>query len=761
MQGAPRSGPLRGAARPADVACLLILGVAALWWVFDAGARMGRGMPSYDIYGAHYPNMLHALRALREGHGLLWNPFQNCGQPFLPSTLVGLFFPANALFLVLSPEAAYLVTAGVHLLLGGAGMYVLCRSYGLGPAAAFAGAITFQLGSNVLSLMRWLPTNIAGPYVLTPWALFCGERLIRAPTGRTAVGLAIVLALQALGGYPQLVLFTCMLLGLRLVWTIALREAPRPVRTVALVVCAVVASFVLAGVQWLPAMEFARDSVRGAGLTPKEIRPASAMGWTKFRELVRTRNTMFGTVFTAVGAVLGLLGLALPRHRRTVCFYLLAGALFLALMFDNFLFALYLASPVGHAFREPVRFIWLVGVCVAVLTAFGVEAVRDRASRASGTHRAPFAGLALLGTAGFVGLAGAWPQPVELRLGLAALLTVAAAAFVQPRPWIPGTLAVLVAVLVAANIVLQTWSIVGYFDGRSLFYGQQPVWSWLAERMTLQDRMYQFGKHPDYALMQKSPTIFGLRSITDYEPQASRRLAGIEVMLLTNAPLGSISQYYFRGNPVPGNRPLLDLLATRWLVADTRRQDLPPAMRSTMRLAFAHGTVRVYENPRAVPRAQWVPAARVVTDPELLLRALAHGAVDPRRQVLLESPPADGFLGRDGPASGEVRMVSDRSEVVTIEVQAPTDGFLVLTDQDYPGWSATVNGTRVPIHRANYAFRAVRVPAGASTVVFSYRPWSVRLGAALSVVSLLAVTVYLVATGVTPAAARRARSEPA
>ena len=54
------------------------------------------------------------------------------------------------------------------------------------------------------------------------------------------------------------------------------------------------------------------------------------------------------------------------------------------------------------------------------------------------------------------------------------------------------------------------------------------------------------------------------------------------------------------------------------------------------------------------------------------------------------------------------------------------------------GWSAKVNGREEPIQRADYAYRAVPVPAGRSTVEMHYRTPGLRLGLAVSLVGLLA-----------------------
>ena len=57
----------------------------------------------------------------------------------------------------------------------------------------------------------------------------------------------------------------------------------------------------------------------------------------------------------------------------------------------------------------------------------------------------------------------------------------------------------------------------------------------------------------------------------------------------------------------------------------------------------------------------------------------------------------------------------------------------MLRDTCYPGWVAQVDGQPAAIDCVDTLFRAVHVPAGEHTIVFSYAPQSVNVGAMVSV----------------------------
>jgi hypothetical protein len=152
--------------------------------------------------------------------------------------------------------------------------------------------------------------------------------------------------------------------------------------------------------------------------------------------------------------------------------------------------------------------------------------------------------------------------------------------------------------------------------------------------------------------------------------------------------------------------------------------------------------VTVYRNDAAPGRAWIVFQAKVVSDS---IAALADPSFDPRQVVQISTRSVPSPISRreaDG-APGIIQSLRDSPNAVTIHAESKSGGFLVLADTFYPGWQATLDGTPVEILRANHAFRAVVFPPGEHIVMFRYAPLSFRMGGAISLLSLIAVTVGL------------------
>ena len=78
------------------------------------------------------------------------------------------------------------------------------------------------------------------------------------------------------------------------------------------------------------------------------------------------------------------------------------------------------------------------------------------------------------------------------------------------------------------------------------------------------------------------------------------------------------------------------------------------------------------------------------------------------------------------------QMTASDGDTETVKVDAARASFLVLSEADYPGWQASVDGTAAPIYRTNGIVRGVFVPAGQHTVRFWFVPPGLAQGQALS-----------------------------
>ena len=72
-----------------------------------------------------------------------------------------------------------------------------------------------------------------------------------------------------------------------------------------------------------------------------------------------------------------------------------------------------------------------------------------------------------------------------------------------------------------------------------------------------------------------------------------------------------------------------------------------------------------------------------------------------------------------------------------IEVVATGPGRLVLSEVAYPGWRVEVNGVPAALETAYGLLRAVDLPAGPQTVVFTFRPLSMYAGLTLTLIGVL------------------------
>ena len=145
------------------------------------------------------------------------------------------------------------------------------------------------------------------------------------------------------------------------------------------------------------------------------------------------------------------------------------------------------------------------------------------------------------------------------------------------------------------------------------------------------------------------------------------------------------------------------------------------------------GDVKIYDNLDVLSRTflvyDWFSRPAIGSS----LEAMGAPGFDPGQvAVILDSDRQQ----REGEGDGQATIIEYESERVVIHVAGDAEALLILTDANYPGWQATIDGQPTPIYQTDVLFRGVIVPPGNHEVEFVFQPSTFWIGLAVTVAGL-------------------------
>lgn len=99
-----------------------------------------------------------------------------------------------------------------------------------------------------------------------------------------------------------------------------------------------------------------------------------------------------------------------------------------------------------------------------------------------------------------------------------------------------------------------------------------------------------------------------------------------------------------------------------------------------------------------------------------------HDRDDYRRFRVARAEDVAAMMSAPPVSPVDAKLIGYSPTLLDIQVTAPTDGWLLVTDRWAPGWQAEINGRVASLHPADFVFRAVHLEAGTSRIVFCFRP---------------------------------------
>ena len=762
------------------------LGLAVL--IFAAFPQVLLGLQTFvvrDFGFFAFPLAHYQRECFWHGQLPLWNPYNNCGVPFLAQWNTMPLYPPALIYLLLPLEWSLSFFSLVHLFWAGLGMYCLAHRWtGNRLAAAVAGLI-FAFNGLSLNLLMW-PSHIATLNWM-PWVVLTVERAWEEG-GRKLVLAALVGALQMLAGGPETILFTWLILlalWASRMWrvfrpaSVLQAESPAPpgpsssfaaLWRFPLVVVLVAA---LAAVQLLPFLDLAAHSQRDPGFADARW-SMPAWGWMNFLVPMVYGSVWNKTVFFQYnqawtssyylgvgGLLLALLGVWVAPQRRRTWLLAAAGALGLALALGDQVgpvrWLRHLVPQLG-LMTYPVKFVTVAVFAAPLLAAFGLARLQtlEAGQRREVQKRLVFLTALLLALIAGI-LLWAWRFPLQgddvpatLRNGLGRAGFLAAAAAVlfalgadwggraSASPTSPEStggrrsrgrsagLRPFVPVLLLLVLWLDVWT-------------HEPP-----QNPSVPPWIYAPGLARAKLAMKPQPELGGSRAMVS--PAAEVRfnqfiMSDLKDNFLVKR-LGCFADCNLLDG-VPKVNGFFSLYPAQ--IGELTSVLYGSTNASFPRLADFMGVSQI-TSPRDMtewlPRDSFLPLATAGQRPVFLddtnaLRALIAPDFDSRKVVFLP-PEMQASVSVTNETSA--RVVSQRftPERVDLEVEAAAPSLVVLAQTWYHQWRACVDGAPARLLRANYAFQAVQVPAGRHQVKLVYEDTKLLAGAVVSGLGLLA-----------------------
>lgn len=760
--------------RRAWVVALAIFAVAALTlcWPMLTGKFLAG--PDSDQYLAGYSFRAFAAHYFRE-HGAIpqWNPYLFGGLPFVAAAHGDIFYPTAMLRWILPTDLAMNLGFAFHIVLAGFGMYALLRTLRLGWAAAVTGGLAYELTGIVISLVHpghdgKLFVSALAPLLFAAIVIAVRDRRF---AGYGSIALTTGLALQ---GHPQAAQY---LISAAAIWGgfwLFSSEGPKGTQRIAVIgwtALAVMLGVGLYAIYALPMIEYVPFSPRAEGgfntgwehAISYSLRPEELLGTMLPQVYGQMNPTYFGRNFGrlhseylgAAMLVLAVLGIG-GKDRKTARFGLgTVGIFFLLISLGGAtpVFRIwYELVPMSNRLRAPGQAFFLVAMALAFFAALGAERLfraDGSTARRLGISAAVIAAIGLLAAIG--GMQGvseaiargtgvpdfmqrAVSNAPELRAdGFRLLLVTALGAAILFGVLRRKLVGVAAFGLVLFFVLADDW-IVGrrFFEfspPASVTYGDDPVTTRIRET-PLPYRVWapagatygQLGPYPRSWLMAREiPQLFGYH--------------GNEVRYFDEL-LGGKESWEHQVSP-----NVLDLYAIRFAVmADS--VNIPGFHRVLGPVATTPGSPAYLYEADSVP-----PYARVMSSaakaPEDQIRGALVNTRFPLSRVVLYPDTASitpAPLDSVPPASGVAAKVSawEPGKIrIGLTGTATTPQYLVVSENWYKDWHATIDGREAPVLRGQYALLSVAIPPGAREVAFEYRSAAYRKGRLISLVALL------------------------
>lgn len=715
-----------------------------------ADTLVGLYHPWRDIYATEYPrgvpfkNFLITdpirqqipwrklvIETWKSGRLPGWNPYTFAGVPLNANIQAAPFYPLNILFFIFSFPIAWTALIMIQPLLAGLFLYGYLRFQKLGQIASVIGAITWAFCGFSVSWMTW--GTITQTALWGPLMLLAIDRLIAAHTHSGEDGrfwtiiLTSAMVMTVTAGHTQIAIYMIGLAGLYAAW----RLQTHKYSGVKFMWIACAAAFVITAVQWIPFVWYLPETGR---ITSQDAWKVAGwfLPWQHLAQFVAP--DFFGNPATLnywgvwnYGEFIGYTGVISLVLAISSVFVAGAPLFFSAALLLSLLCML--PTPVAMipfmlhipfvSVLQPTRLMVVVDLSLAVLAAYGFDAMRKHGKRmqiAFGVVGLSFVALwivilvstRLSSDAAFLSnvlISRRNLMVSTVFYGISLLIYVL---FARKKTVILTRLGgVLLLSVLIIDLFRFGWKFTPFVSQKYLF-PESKILMYIQQQhapfrvMSLDDRI----------MPPNTSSYYGIETIEGYDPIAPLRyekfLAASELGVSDTRRASGFNRIYTAHNI---NSVLLPYLNVRYVLS---LSDLEGA---NTRKVMQDGELRLYEYTKLLPRAYIAEQIFVETKPEKILNMLIGsspslvGIVEKSIDIL--SFPLEDTEG--------VQITTYLPNKIVMHVRTVNPRLVVLLNSYNSRWTARIGKKFIRVVPVNYLFTGVVVPAGTNDITFIYQ----------------------------------------
>ncbi len=717
-----------------------------------------------DVYLTEvYPHHILVGNAFSQLELPFWTQQLMMGYPLAYNPQVGAFYPVHAILLPFL-DAHILLSWSVffHGCIGGLGVYVLARMATATEIGSLIAGATYAL----CPFFVFYHQAVHGFIVLSwmPWAIVCTWKAAQESNRRWLAGAAMIVAMQMYAGHLQFVLYTLLLMGIVAVYGVPKRSLGSRLLQLGWTIASSFVALALYAPQLFAAITLWQHSLRKS-LTSSDVTEAMAVESLGLDDLVEVvLPQFFGGpslrdfwypeflgIAVILSATIALYRRRAPQYLGWTCF---GAIVYLMAIQSPGLGELITSIPGLSAFRAPGRILcWLI-LLAAILAGTGFESLLTWLSTRPG--RITSAGIAGIGLAIATGLMhGVAPRDPELPNTILASLRTSDGwmlVAVSVGLLLAGLLyqkAVKYAAWILASCIIAPLLHVSVHYSPSIDTLEDPPFlpllrganpnrvlgiatgdpNYLASVPGPESWPHNASGDPVRAGWSLHANVGASYGFSNLHGQTSLPLRRVVHRIF--GPLGAL-EYPVVEHP-PYHAELLAHLGVTHIVS-RRTGQMPVTPRPPAIGEVAGYAILQVPNPRPLARfypnsgVQFVGSEKTAIASVRRVPKVNDLGYPIEWPLIVEAPANISGLDNAYLAPSDVTVKQSKPGMVTLAVDAPTDGIVLYTEAWFPEWRAYVDGTPTDIVVADGCFIGVPLQAGQHRIELRLEPSAWRWG---------------------------------